>query len=250
MTFKDHFSGHSREYSAFRPRYPEPLFAQLADLCPARDKVWDCATGSGQAALGLAGHFTQVIATDASTNQISNAGTAPGIQYSVVPAEHSGIASESVDLITVAQALHWFDIDAFATETDRVLKRQGVLAVWSYWLANVSDRIDPIIAHFHNDIVGEYWAFDRKLVKHGYADVKMPFEEISLPAMEMTASWTFSDLIGYLDTWSAARAYQKARGRHPLELVHDDLLQAWGEPETVRSVSWPLMIRAWRKAGR
>ena len=247
MAFKDHFSGHSPEYSAFRPHYPEQLFAYLASLCAEHHLAWDCATGSGQAAISLANHFHQVIATDASENQIANATRANSVTYSVAPAESSGLPADSVDLITVAQALHWFDIKAFSAEADRVLKAQGALAVWTYGVLMFGNGLDPIIEHFYHDIVGDYWPFERQMVEGGYADIEMPFDEIPSVPMEMTEHWKFADLIGYLNTWSAVRAYEKENGSNPLGLVHDELLRAWGDPNTVRVSTWPLVLRIWRK---
>ncbi|MBT8114695.1 MAG: class I SAM-dependent methyltransferase [Arenicella sp.] len=248
MTFEDHFSGHSEQYSAFRPIYPAQLFSHLASRCASLDRAWDCATGSGQSARGLASYFAEVIATDASANQIASAIPVAGVRYAVASAEDSGIESNSVDLITVAQALHWFDLEAFTREANRVLKDQGVLAVWTYWLVSINSEIDAIIAHFHNRIVGDYWAFDRSLVESGYARIVMPFDELQLEPIEMTAQWSFNDLIGYLDTWSAARSYQKMNKRNPLELVENELAEAWGQPDSMRVVSWPLLARVWRKA--
>jgi len=247
-TFKDHFSGHSQEYSTFRPDYPAQLFARLASLCNERKLAWDCATGSGQAAVSLAEFFDAVIATDASANQISNATPANGVTYSVAPAEQSGLKPGSADLITVAQALHWFNLDEFTEEAKRVLKAQGVLAVWTYGLFSVNPVLDASIENLYGDIVGKYWAFERKMVEGGYADVEMPFESIEIKPMEMAQNWRFADVIGYLNTWSAVRAYEKENGSNPLELVYEDMLQAWGHPDVVRVVTWPLIIRAWRKS--
>jgi SAM-dependent methyltransferase len=250
MNFKDHFSGHSRQYSAFRPRYPDTLFSWLSSLCKEHRLAWDCATGSGQAATGLIGYFDQVIATDASANQISDAIQAPGVSYSVASAEMSGISSDSVDLITVAQALHWFDIHAFAAEAHRVLKVDGVLAVWTYGLVSFGEGLDEIIGRLYADIVGEYWPPERKLVESGYAGVQLPLTEIPAEAMEMTETWKFANLIGYLNTWSAVKTYEKARGSSPLESVRSDLLHNWGEPNDSRIAAWPLSLKVWRKPHR
>lgn len=247
MSFKDHFSGHSPQYSTFRPHYPARLFSDLASLCDERDLAWDCGTGSGQAAVGLADYFRVVIATDASENQISSASLAAGITYSVATAEKSGLAAESADLITVAQALHWFDIDAFTTESIRVLKHRGVLAAWTYGLLAFGTGIDPIIERLYGDIVGDYWPFERQMVENGYADIAMPLEEIPTDPIKMTEDWAFADLIGYLNTWSAVRAYDEAHGKNPVALVHDDILREWGEPAIGRVGTWPLMTRVWRK---
>jgi len=247
MSFKDHFSGHSSQYSEFRPRYPDKLFSLLAALCAEHDLAWDCATGSGQAAAGLIEHFDNVIATDASANQIADAARTDGITYNVATAENSGLQTEAVDLATVAQALHWFDIDAFTNEAIRVLKPDGVLAVWTYGLLAFDTGLDAIIRHLYADIVGEYWPFERNMVEGGYANVDMPFTEIPANPMEMTAEWDFSGLIGYLNTWSAVKAYEKANGNNPLELVQADLHRQWGVVDRTRIATWPLLVKVWRK---
>jgi len=247
MNFKDHFSGHSAQYSVFRPRYPGGLFSWLASLCEAHCLAWDCATGSGQAAIGLVEYFDEVIATDASANQISEAIASDGVSYKVASAENSGIARGSIDLITVAQALHWFDIPAFQLEADRVLKDGGVLAVWTYGLIRFGAGLDEAIDHLYSAIVGEYWPFERKMVENGYAGVQMPFSEIQATEMEMTESWGMTDLIGYLNTWSAVKAYEKDLGHNPLKKVDADLLRLWGDTDMKRTAKWPLLVKAWRK---
>ena len=247
MTFKDHFSAHSQEYSEFRPCYPESLFSYLASLCATHDLAWDCATGSGQAAVSLADHFPRVVATDASAEQISNATQKEGVSYAVAQAENSGLDANTVDLITVAQALHWFDIDAFAVEADRVMKEDAVLAVWTYGLLTVNEKFDELLKYFYSDILGEFWPFARQMVETGYADIILPFGEIPAPPMQMTEQWCFADVIGYLHTWSAVRAYEREHGSNPLELVCDDMLKAWGRSNDVHITIWPLTLRVWQK---
>jgi ubiquinone/menaquinone biosynthesis C-methylase UbiE len=247
MSFNDHFSGHSAQYCAFRPRYPDSLFLWLSSLCGAHSLAWDCATGSGQAATSLTRYFDKVIATDASSNQISNAEATPGVVYRVATAEDSGIEADSVDLITVAQALHWFDIPAFALEAARVLKADGVLAVWTYGLMEFGGGLNEVIAHLYGDIVGKYWPFERKMVESGYESVEMPFEEIPTETFEMSENWSFSNLIGYLNTWSAVKAYEKDQGSNPLDAIHHDLLKQWGDIGEQRIATWPLATKVWRK---
>ena len=152
--FKGHFSGHAVEYAKFRPHYPDELFEYLALISPRHELAWDCATGNGPAAVGLARHFDSVIATDASAQQIASAELNDRISYRVAPAEASGIDSASVDLILVAQALHWFDIDRFFTEAKRVLKENGALAISSYNVLEIAPEIDAIIWEFYRETTG------------------------------------------------------------------------------------------------
>lgn len=247
MTFKDHFSENSRGYAAHRPRYPDELFAYLATLCSNHDVAWDCATGSGQAAHGLARYFDQVRATDASARQIASAAKIEGVVYTVATAENSGFESASVDLITVAQAFHWFDIPAFSQEVSRVLKTNGVLAVWTYGLPNVSSAINQTLDYLYEEILGSFWPPERKLVEEGYASTDLPLNELACSDFDMLATWNFSQFIGYLNTWSAGRRYEAARGHNPTDAISADFLSAWGSPEQRREIRWPLTLRVWRK---
>lgn len=245
--FKDHFSGHADDYQNFRPGYPVELFQFLATLPAEKQLAWDCATGNGQSAIILSHFFQKVFASDASKPQIENAEAADNIKYHVEPAEHSSLKDQSVDLITVAQALHWFDLDAFAIEVDRVLKPGGILAIWTYNLATISEQIDPIIEHLYADILGDYWSFERSQVENGYADITLPFSSLEAPAFSMQCHWTLPQLLGYLSTWSALKAYQREHHTNPLENLKPQFHQAWEQSTMSRPVNWPLTLKLWKK---
>ncbi|MEE9352443.1 MAG: class I SAM-dependent methyltransferase [Thiotrichaceae bacterium] len=244
--FKDYFSGHAQEYSQYRPKYPAELFSYLASISSEHKIAWDCATGNGQSAVFLTDHFAEVIATDASKTQIQNATSKSGITYQVATAENSHIESNSIDLVTVAQAFHWFDQDAFASEVDRVLKKQGILAIWTYNLLSINPELDTVIHHLYENILGDYWAFERGLVESGYKEVQLPFEAIETPEFQMSTEWNLSQLIGYLCTWSAVNKYQQEQGNNPVEAIYDDILKAWGNVDQILSVRWPLSVKVWR----
>jgi SAM-dependent methyltransferase len=245
-TFKDHFSGHAADYSKYRPgAYPAGMYKALAALAPDRSCVWDCATGNGQAALGLAELFDRVEATDASDKQIAAATPHPKIRYSVAPAEASGLPDSSVALVTVAQALHWFDLPKFYTEVRRVAKPQGLLACSCYMRCTVDAGVDEVTERLYDGILGDaYWPPERKHVERGYADLAFPFTEIELPRFQMEVQWTLEGYVGYLRSWSATQNYLKKNGKDPLELVGKELLRAWGGPKEARPVLWPMTIRA------
>jgi SAM-dependent methyltransferase len=243
--FKDHFSRQAAEYAKFRPRYPEELFRYLATIAPGKQLAWDCATGNGQAAVALAEIFERVIATDASAKQIGNAEAHARVEYRTAPAENSGIESNSADLITVAQALHWFELERFDTEARRVLKPKGVVAAWAYKLAKIEPTLDAVVNHYYSDVVGTYWPPERGLVEK-FEDLAFPFPEIAAPPFEMVAEWNAEHLIGYLRTWSATQRFIAANRRDPLQDVEDDLLSAWGDAKELRRVVWPLTVRIGR----
>jgi SAM-dependent methyltransferase len=246
ITFKDHFSGNSAGYRAYRPGYPISLFAFLAASAPSTRQVWDCATGNGQAAEGLAQFFSNVIATDASPQQIENAVTQPNITYRVARAEHSGIESDSIDLVTVAQAIHWFDLPEFYSEVKRVLRDQGVLAIWSYKLFSINAKIDSIMHDLYYNVLGDYWPCERKLIDEGYANLSFPFDELSAPLFQMSACWNLSQTLGYLGTWSALARFRSDRQQDPLDELSEHLAAVWGDPDICLPIRWPMSIRVGR----
>ncbi len=215
MSFKDkdHFSGHADRYEAFRPSYPESLFAYLASLCLTRELAWDCATGNGQAAVALAPYFRNVVATDASRKQIDQARQREHIRYLVAPAEDVPLESASVDLVSVAQALHWLDLPRFYAEVRRVVRPGGILAVWCYELHSITPEVDAVIRRFYTDIVGSYWPPECRLVEEGYQTLPFPFDELTPPGFQMTQSWDLAHLMGYLDSWSATQRYRADMAR-------------------------------------
>lgn len=246
MQFKDHFSRHAANYAAARPHYPAELFAFLAAQCQERCLAWDCATGNGQAAVALAEHFERVVATDASQAQLDAATRHSGVEYSRYAAEEIPLAPSSTDLVAVAQALHWFDIDKFFDNAATVLKPGGILAVWSYGLTTISPQIDRIVQFLYKDILGDYWPEERRLVEAGYGAVVFPFAPIDAPAMLMRCEWSLQQLQGYLLSWSASRRFIDAEQSDPLEMVRAELAHAWGDAQ-VQSVQWPLQLHVRRK---
>lgn len=247
MTFKDHFSRQAADYAIFRPGYPQELFDYLGSIAPSRQLAWDCGTGGGQAAVGLAAVFDRVIATDASEKQIANAEPHKRVEYRVAPAENSGIESETIDLIMVAQALHWFDLNGFYAEVQRVLKPDGVLAASAYNLLHIDPAIDEIVNRYYYEVVGSFWPPERKLVEN-FADIPFPFHEIDPPKIEMTTQWDLDHLIGCLRTWSATQRFITAKGDDPLEQIIDDFRVVWGPPEQTRKIIWPLTLRVGTRA--
>jgi SAM-dependent methyltransferase len=245
--FKDHFSSASDRYAAYRPDYPAALFDWLAGLCAERDRAWDCATGSGQAALGLAPHFRRVVATDASTEQIRHTEPHPRIDYRVAPAEASGLADHSVDLVTVAQAAHWFDLPRFYAEAARALKPGGVIALWGYGRMVLPGEMDTPFLRFYADTVGPYWPPERALIDDAYRSLDFPFTEIDAPDFYIEVEWTLPRLMDYLSTWSAVKRYQSVNGNNPLPALMAELEPMWGDPEAARKLQWPLFLRVGRR---
>jgi SAM-dependent methyltransferase len=248
VAFEDHFSRVSSDYSRYRPRYPAALFEWLASLT-RHALAWDCATGSGQAASGLALHFEQVVATDASADQIAAATPLANVEYRVAAAERSGLPDESADVVTCAQALHWLPREAFYTEVRRVLRRDGVIAVWGYHVPIVGDsEIDREIRRFHHEVVGPFWPAARQLVEDRFTTIAFPFNEISAPSFDMRASWTLEDYASYLGTQSATDRYRQAHAGHdPVPAFVSAVGEAWGGLNHRRDVQFPMFVRAGRR---
>ena len=245
-SYTDRFGRVAADYATFRPSYPDALFDLLGGLAPGRRAAWDCATGSGQAACALAAHFNRVVASDASPAQLAAARPHRGVFYVRARAEAAPLAPASVDLVTVAQALHWLDIPAFWRETRRVLVGDGVIAVWCYSLCRIAPEIDAIVDDFYTRTVGPFWAPERVLTETGYRTVPFPFTEMDLRAPDMTAPLTLAALIGYIGTWSATDAYREARREDPVVALREALAPLWGGDDHPRLVRWPLYLRAGR----
>jgi SAM-dependent methyltransferase len=246
MSFKDYFSGHAPDYRLFRPAYPPDLFSYLATLASPEGLVWDCGTGNGQAAIDLARHFARVFATDASEEQIRQAEQHPRVEYAVAPAERCPLPDRAANLVTIAQALHWFDHDKFYAEVRRVCRPGSIVAAWTYNLFSVNASVDPILERLQTEFVGPYWPPERALVDAGYRTIPFPFEDVAAPHFEMKADWDLGRVVGYMNTWSSTKAFIKARGFNPVELLAPELLQAWGDPETARTVRWQFYVRVGR----
>jgi len=245
--FQDLFSEVANRYADFRPRYPAALFDFLAKLAPHDGLVWDCAAGNGQATGDLARHFAWVIATDASRKQIAAATPHPRIEYRVATAEESGLPDHSVALAIAAQALHWFDLQRFYAEVNRVLQPGGVLAAWAYGIIQVEGHaVNRLVQEFYTVTVGPYWPRERRLVEDGYRTLPFPFADIPVPAFRMEARWTLEQLLGYFSTWSATSRFIKANGRNPIEPLAAALGRVWGPMESPRLVAWPLSVRVGR----
>jgi SAM-dependent methyltransferase len=238
------FAGVAREYANFRPGYPPELFAWLARMAPARGTAWDCGCGSGQASVALADHFTQVYATDVSPEQIAAARAHPRVLYSVAPAEKSGLGADSVDLVTVAQALHWFDVEAFYAEARRVARRGAVIAVWNYPRPTFSDPVlDRLFLDFYSDVVGPYWPPERRHIEANYRTLPFPFEELPHPSFGLALEWTLGQVLGYVSSWSATSRYRQALGQDPLPQLLATLGPAWPGDGARVTVRMPIGLR-------
>ncbi len=238
---KDNFSSQSDQYARFRPVYPRSLFDYLITLVPDLETAWDCGTGNGQVARELAFYFDQVYATDLSQQQIDEAIPHEKIFYSVSQAESAPFPDNTFDLITVAQAIHWFDFEAFYREVNRTIKDGGILAVIGYGLFRVSPEIDAVIDEFYKNVIGPHWDTERKYIDEHYQTIPFPFGEIKAEPFEMVFEWSFEHLTGYLQTWSAVKHYRKATGNNPLDLVFDQLKVLWGTD--TRVIRFPLLLR-------
>ncbi len=242
---KDNFSRQAASYARYRPVYPPALIDHLANLAPGRAAAWDCATGNGQVAIALAEHFEFVLATDMSAQQLQHARPHPRIRYAQERAERCSAADETFDLITVAQAVHWFDFEPFFAEVRRVLRPGGVLALIGYSLFTANDAgVDTVVRHFYKNITGPYWDVERRHIDAAYRTIPFPLEEIPVPEFSMEFDWTVDDVLGYFSSWSAVQHYIREKGENPVRLIEQALRDAWGPGN--RIVSTALLLRAGR----
>lgn len=239
---KDNFSTHAKQYAKFRPTYPDELFNFLISLVSLKETAWDCGTGNGQVAVKLSEHFHKIYATDISRQQIKNAIKKPNISYKIAPAENTTFVDNRFDLITVAQAIHWFDFSKFYKEVKRTLKDNGIIAVIGYSLIGINPEINKVIEKLYKEILHEYWDKERFYIDELYRTIPFPFTEIEAPEFSVSFNWSFEELTGYLNTWSAVQHYIKATGANPIGLIREDLFNAWGETSR-KTVHFPILTR-------
>lgn len=240
---KDNFSSASHNYAQFRPTYPPELFNFLKKLVTNRQKVWDCGTGNGQVAGELSNFYEQVYATDISVQQLLNAVQRENIHYTKQPAEKTVFPDDHFDLVTVAQAVHWFNFDEFYDEVKRVLKPGAAIAVFGYGLFRSNPETDEIIDHFYREIIGEFWDEERNYLEEKYETIPFPFLEIEAPKFELRQKWSIERVLGYLNTWSAVKHYERAKAENPVQLIAKDLERSFGQ---VGEVFFPILLRVGR----
>jgi SAM-dependent methyltransferase len=246
MSVIDLFSDKSDLYAAARPQYPKALYEFLVAHANTRERAWDCGAGSGQSSVTLAEYFSEVYATDVSEQQIANAMGKNNVLYSVQPAEKTSFPNDYFDLVTVAQALHWFDLDRFWSEVKRVLKSNGVFAAWGYDWFSISPEIDAVVKEGILDIIAPYWSSHAHLLWDGYRDIGFPFEPIQTPSITMKVMWNLPELLDYLHTWSATRQCMQQQGTTFFEVLRESLLGVWDRPEQKKEVSMNFHIIAGR----
>lgn len=241
------FSSVAREYANFRPGYPLGLFTWLASQVPRHETVWDCGCGSGQASVALAAHFGAVIATDANAQQIAAATPHPRVSYRVAPAEASGLDPASADLITVAQALHWFDVAAFYREARRVARPGALLAAWTYTIPEPAEpQVRAAFDDFYRTVVGPYWPPERRHVESRYTTLDFPAPRVAVPDFQLSVQWPLAQLLGYFSSWSATARYRAATGGDPVAILEQVLAPLWGPPARRMTVHFPLTMLATR----
>ncbi len=249
MKFKDHFSDIAQAYARARPAYPPELFKFLAEIAPARKRAWDCATGSGQAAIGLSEWFEEVQATVAIPDHIAQSIGMEKITYSVQLAEKTEFADKSFDLVNVATALHWFDLDRFYGEVCRLLKPQGILAIYSHKQFHIRGPVGEIIRQLIFEPVEPFWPAETRLIRAEYRSIPFPFDEVPAPQLRMNLDWDFDDLKTYLGTWSAVRNFIREFGPQPMRSALEEVAKAWGTRETKRPVTMDMVARIGRLRG-
>ncbi len=239
----DSFSTGGKDYAIFRPESPKEIFDFLYGHVDGFDAAWDCGTGNGQVAAELARRFNIVYGTDISDDQLTHAQQKDNIIYRKERVEQTSFPEHYFDLITGAQAVHWFDFDPFYAEVQRVAKPGALVAFWTYSMLKLTPAVNTVIDHFYLDITHTYWDKERDYVDAQYKTIPFPFKEIVAPDIQIVKSYSIEQLIGYLRTWSGVRHYIRREQKDPTDLILADLKKAWG-PDEKLEVRWPVHVRA------
>ncbi|MEL6557496.1 MAG: class I SAM-dependent methyltransferase [Bacteroidota bacterium] len=238
---KDNFSLQSNQYARFRPSYPDEVFEFLLSRIPGKQHAWDCGTGNGQVAKKLSQYFERLFATDISQAQIDNAHHEDNIEYSIQPAEHTDFQNRFFDLVTVGQAVHWFDFERFYKEVYRTAREGALICILGYGKIEISPAIDEVINDFYHHVIGKYWDKERRYIDEQYRTIPFPFEEISVPQFDNVHHWDFKHLIGYINTWSAVKHFIRQNGKNPVDKLETRLKPLWTTETKV--VKFPVLIR-------
>jgi ubiquinone/menaquinone biosynthesis C-methylase UbiE len=245
----DNFSVQSAAYALYRPRYPEDVYHFLLSHIPEREAAWDCGTGNGQVAARLSQSFKHVWATDISENQLKQAPQVSNITYVHTRAEQTNLPDNAFDLITIAQAIHWFDFEQFYQEVRRTAKPHALVAAWGYGLLHINTTLDPIIEEFYREQIGQYWDSERRFIDSAYQTIPFPFKEISAPEFSIEASWNLHQLEGYFSTWSSVQKYIALHQKNPVADVINRLRPHWPDEEEKKRICFPVFLRAGRVEG-
>lgn len=238
---KDNFSNQASQYSKFRPHYPQELIDHVVAFVKNKDTALDVATGNGQVAIALSKYFHTVYATDISENQLLHAPKIINVVYKNQSAEATDFHDRQFDLITVAQAVHWFDFNKFYAEVSRILKPDGIIAIIGYGLLSTNPHSDKILLDFYHNIVGPFWDAERKYLDDNYRTIPFPFEELETESFSNEFTWSFNQLIGYLETWSAVEHYKAHHNQNPIDLIREELEASWESND--KKVTFPMLLR-------
>lgn len=239
---KDNFSRQSEAYARFRPRYPRALFDFISIHTPSKNYAWDAGTGNGQSAVELAVIFDQVIATDISKKQLAQAPLLSNIDFRLEPSEQTTIPSGVVNLVTVSQALHWFDLQKFYAEVKRVAAPGAMIAVWTYSLLTIEPGLDDKIRAFNFDTLRGYWDKERVHVDNGYKEIPFPFKTISCPLFFIETEWSLAEMVGYIETWSGVSNYEKRENHSPVPALRQEIERYWNESEK-KKIRFPVHLK-------
>lgn len=247
---KDLFSSGASEYARFRPQYPDSLFDYVLSFVPGRQQAWDAGCGNGQTAFILSRYFNSVLATDISAEQLAKAPMAPNIHYKMESSSNCSLPDRSVDLITVSQALHWFQLDAFYQEVKRVARNNSWIAAWGYNLIRILPAIDAAIDVLYTQELGAYWDAERRHIDQAYAQLPFPFSTIPDPGFYIEDDWLLPQLKGYLRTWSAWKHYRKQHPAKPdpVTVLTENIKNYWPPQERLR-IRFPLFLKMGRVFG-
>ncbi len=239
-----HFQTGAAGYAAFRPTYPAELASALAALAPDRALAVDVGCGSGQLTQALAGHFDAVVGVDASAAQLAEAAPDTRIEYVVGSSDALPVPDGSAALVAAAQAAHWFDLPRFYDEVRRVARPGGVVALVSYGPIEVSGPLAERFRRFYRDELHRFWPPERAHVESGYRELPFPFPDLPMPQLSIDVAWSPGRLLGYVRSWSAAKAALAAGQGAVIEAFEADARAL--PPDSVIAARFPLALRVGR----
>jgi len=131
VTYRNPFAAAADRYTEGRPyHHARTLRRALAGEKPR--VALDVACGTGLSTRGLAELGIAAVGVDVVPAMVARARADTALPYAVAAAEALPLAAGTVDLITVASGVHWFDQRRFAAEAARVLRPGGALLLYEH----------------------------------------------------------------------------------------------------------------------
>ncbi|KAL4426897.1 hypothetical protein ABPG74_008821 [Tetrahymena malaccensis] len=229
-----------QNYDKYRPKYPSKFFDLILKDLNSKESYLDVGCGTGQMLFKLNSHFKIAVGTDLSEKQVSVAtekisNNQNYMNVKVIQSDANNLISSlqknslplNYDLVTVGQALHWFEVEKFLQLTQSKILNQNQnsrLAVAAYYWDGFDIDINneqlsgkQIHEQYYNSIKN-YYDFDRDNLYSNYKHYPFNkyFEQTSEDSFIEKDIFQLDDLVRYMKTSSAYNTLVEQNSKNPI----------------------------------